>query len=229
MRTDNPAASITLKQTSVAGAPVYHLAVPEGNKNRAVILHGYGGSKEEVLGLGIAAAGAGWSACIPDLPGHGAHPAPLTAENVRRFVAGLKAAGFNAAIGHSLGGRIAMALEIKPLCLLSVPLHARFEGRRTELLRALRARRVREAKPFAGLEDVLAALDGPWPDPPVLLFYAAHDLPSCRAAATRGEKAGWQTRMVRGAMHLDVVSAPEVLAAVSDWLKDRKGELHVRA
>ena len=223
MITLTEAKSITLQQTVVAGAPAYCLLVPTRNGKSVVILHGYGGSKEEVLGLGVAAANAGWPACIPDLPGHGMHPEPLTAESVEKFVAELKTCGFTAAVGHSLGGRIAMALGIKPLCLLSVPLEARFEGRRSELLRVLRARRVREVKPFAGLEEVLVTLTAPWPDPPVLLLHAARDLPTCLAAAAQGKKSGWEIRIVRSAGHHDITTAPEVLTAVSNWLKKGTG------
>ncbi len=218
---------ISIKQTEVAGAPAYLLS-PAGLKSKesAVVIHGYGGNKEEVVGLGMAAAGAGYRVYLPDLPGHGMHPRPLAENVVREFVAGLTTYGFRAAVGHSLGGRIAMALGVKPLCLLSVPLAPRFEGRKSELLRVLRARRVREGKPFGGLAEALAVLSGPWPDPPVLLFYAFQDLPTCLEAAARGSQSGWETSVVKTAGHLDIISVPEVLSAVHSYL--RKGQAGCR-
>ncbi|MEW6171970.1 MAG: alpha/beta fold hydrolase [Bacillota bacterium] len=207
---------VALRQTLIAGTPAY-LLTPENEKGPAVILHGYGGVKEEVLGLGFALAGAGWKAYLPDLPGHGAHPEPLSAKSVRKFVAALKTFAFRAAIGHSLGGRIAMALGTGRLCLLSVPLDARFDGRKSDLLRVLRARRVREAKPFNGLEEALAALNEPWPAPPVLLFHSFRDLPACLAAVARAREIGWETRSVNNVGHLDIVTAPEVIAAVGAY------------
>ncbi|RJX17475.1 MAG: alpha/beta fold hydrolase [Ammonifex sp.] len=212
---------ISLKQTEVAGAPAYLLS-PGAVKESAVVIHGYGGNKEEVVGLGMAVAGAGYRVYLPDLPGHGMHPRQLAENVVRDFVAALKTYGFKAAVGHSLGGRVAMVLGVKPLCLLSLPLAARFEGRKSDLLRVLRARRVRESKPFGGLAEVLAALTDPWPDPPVLLFYAFQDLPTCLEAAAKGRQGGWETRAVKTAGHLDIVSAPEVLTAVKSYLEKER-------
>lgn len=210
--------SIVLTRAVVAGAPAY-LLVPERSQKNAVVLHGYGGAKEEVLGLGLAAAAAGYAVCVPDLPGHGTHPETLTGGSIREFAAGLRSAGFPAAIGHSLGGLVAMALGPAVLCLLSVPLEAKFPGGKSELLRVLRARRVREKKPYAGLEEAFPALGAPWPEPPVLLLHAARDLPVCLAAAARGRETGWEVRAVRGSGHLDLVTAPETLSAVTSWLK----------
>ncbi|ACA59839.1 alpha/beta hydrolase [Candidatus Desulforudis audaxviator] len=210
--------AITVQRVTAAGAPAY-LLVPEGAEGCAVVLHGYGGCKEEVLGLGLAVAAAGFTACVPDLPGHGEHLETLTGESIERFTANVKNAGFVAAVGHSLGGRMALALGIKPLCLLSVPLQARFDGRKSELLRVLRARRVREPKPFAGLEEALAALGDSRPGPPVLLLHAARDLPTCLEAAVRAKDAGWTVIAVRGIGHTDIISAPEAVAAVTAWFK----------
>lgn len=211
---------ITLQQTEVGSAPAYVLSMAGAAKN-AVILHGYGSCKEEVLGLGAAVARAGWAAFLPDLPGHGAHDKPLTGENIREFAKTLATAGFHAAVGHSLGGRLAMVLGIKPLCLLSVPLTAHFKGRRSDLLRVLRARRVREAGPYTGLEEALHTLEAPWPAPPVLLLHAARDLPTCLEAAAHGRDLGWEIRIVRGVGHLDIISAPEAMAGVYAWFKER--------
>lgn len=210
--------SIVIKQAFVAGAPAY-LLLPQDSRKNAVVLHGYGGTKEETLGLGLAAAAAGYAAYVPDLPGHGAHPETLTGDSIREFAASLRSAGFAAAIGHSLGGLVTMVLKTGTVCLLSVPLEAKFTGKKSELLWVLRARRVREKKPYAGLEEAFTALGATWPEPPVLLLYAARDLPVCLAAAARGKETGWEVRAVRGTGHLDVVSAPETLAAVTSWLK----------
>ncbi|MEW6183357.1 MAG: alpha/beta hydrolase [Bacillota bacterium] len=208
---------IALSPTVIAGTPAY-LLTPENQKGAAIILHGYGGVKEEVLGLGIAAAGAGWKTYLPDLPGHGAHPEPLSGQSIRRFAAALKTYTFTAAIGHSLGGRIAMTLGTKRTCLLSIPLDVRFDGRKSELLRVLRARRVRESKPFTGLEEALAVLNEPWPSPPVLLFHSFRDLPTCLAAVASAREIGWETRSVNNVGHLDIITAPEVLNAVGAYL-----------
>ena len=54
------------------------LLEPEKPVGAAVLLHGYGGSKEEVLGLAWRAAKAGVAVLSIDLAGHGEHPKPLS-------------------------------------------------------------------------------------------------------------------------------------------------------
>jgi predicted alpha/beta-fold hydrolase len=50
------------------------LIQPEDPIGAAVIVHGYGGNKEEQLGLGWRVAEAGLVACVIDLRGHGGIP-----------------------------------------------------------------------------------------------------------------------------------------------------------
>lgn len=220
----NPLPQVQGKGTTVtegvlAGAPAYFLYPAEKVERCVLVLHGYGGSKEEMLALGLSLSRAGWAACLPDLPGHGAHPLPLTGDSARAFAAELKKYSFAAVVGHSLGGRIALHLGRKPLCLLSVPREACFAGRKSELLALLRARRVREARPYAGLEEALAALEPLWPDPPVLLLHGSRDLPTCLAAAQEGCARGWEVAAIRGAGHLDILWASESTAILISWLK----------
>lgn len=87
------------------------LIKPVNPRGAAVIVHGYGGNKEEQLGLGLRAAEAGLVACVIDLRGHGEHPLPLD----RDICADLDAAirfcrlfGKVVVIGHSFGGHLAL-------------------------------------------------------------------------------------------------------------------------
>lgn len=87
------------------------LIKPVEPRGAAVIVHGYGGNKEEQLGLGLQAAEAGLVACVIDLRGHGEHSLPLD----RDIGADLDAAirycrlfGKVVAIGHSFGGHLAL-------------------------------------------------------------------------------------------------------------------------
>jgi alpha-beta hydrolase superfamily lysophospholipase len=57
------------------------LIQPEEPPGAAVIVHGYGGNKEEQLGLGRQVADAALVACVIDLRGHGG-TLPLTKRSV---------------------------------------------------------------------------------------------------------------------------------------------------
>lgn len=213
---------LELRREEPAGAPAFVLAPPAVRK-RVLVLHGYGGSKEELLGIGATVAEAGFTALIPDLPGHGEHPSPLTWPVIRDFLAAFSRARNDprndlwGAVGHSLGGRLALALELPRTVVLSIPADARFEGRRTELLRTLRARRVREEKPYAGLVAVLDELPNSWPAQDVLLLHARRDLETCLRAARRGRELGWEVRSVTSTRHLDIVCSHEVFTTVKEW------------
>src|SRR6516165_7809296 len=85
------------------------LLEPTAPRGGAVVSHGYGGTKEDVLGLALAIAVRGWAVVAIDLRGHGEHPAAVDAgflddvngalDHVRRY------GGSTLAVGHSLGGR----------------------------------------------------------------------------------------------------------------------------
>ncbi|MCE7699077.1 MAG: alpha/beta fold hydrolase [Methanobacterium paludis] len=84
---------------------------PSKSKGAAVIVHGYGGSKEEQLGLAWRVALKGITTCAIDIRGHGENPNSLD----RNILTDLEVAisycrqfGKVAAIGHSLGGRLAL-------------------------------------------------------------------------------------------------------------------------
>jgi pimeloyl-ACP methyl ester carboxylesterase len=58
----------------------------------AVIVHGYSGSKELMIGFGLELARMGVPSYLPDLPGHGASPVPLAARSSADEIAQLEQA-----------------------------------------------------------------------------------------------------------------------------------------
>ncbi len=87
------------------------LIKPADPRGAAVIVHGYGGNKEEQLGLGWRVAEAGLVVCVIDLRGHGEHPLPLDGGAGADLDAAIRFCRFYgkvAAIGHSFGGHLAL-------------------------------------------------------------------------------------------------------------------------
>ncbi len=188
---------------------------PEG-----LVVHGYGGNKEEMLGLAYhVVVQAGVCLRLFDLPGHAPDKNDLltratAAVAVQKRLEGPRRPSFF--IGHSLGARLGLEAGLDTGVAISLPGPALFEGSRRDLLRTLRTRRVREPEPFSGLTDIL---NGPLtPSRGTLLLYAADDIKSVSDAA--GEWGGAIDRIekIPGAGHLDIISHPQTWRTICDWL-----------
>jgi dienelactone hydrolase len=53
--------------------PAY-LFLPESPRGGAAVVHGYGGCKEQMLGISARLAEEGWASLAIDIRGHGEHP-----------------------------------------------------------------------------------------------------------------------------------------------------------
>ncbi len=85
--------------------------IPSNAKNAVVIAHGYGGCKEEPLGLAWRVAESGLAVCSIDLRGHGEHALPMDEhiqDDIEAAIEHCRSYGKVTAIGHSLGGRLAL-------------------------------------------------------------------------------------------------------------------------
>jgi alpha-beta hydrolase superfamily lysophospholipase len=85
--------------------------IPNDPIGAAVIVHGYGGSKEEQLGLAWRVAGSGLATYAIDLRGHGQHPLELddaVKDDAELAIQYARSHGSVVAMGHSLGGRLAL-------------------------------------------------------------------------------------------------------------------------
>ena len=85
--------------------------VPPNPRGQALVVHGYGGCKEEQLGLAWRMAEDGIAACAMDLRGHGEHPRQLddhALEDLESALSYLRKNGPVAIVGHSFGARLAL-------------------------------------------------------------------------------------------------------------------------
>lgn len=90
----------------------------KGEGRRIFLLHGWGAEAKKLVPLGEALAKNGWCVFIPDLPGFGQSPPPLSSwavSDYARLVAGLaeKLKLNNYFLfGHSFGGRIGIKMAV---------------------------------------------------------------------------------------------------------------------
>lgn len=160
--------------------PAYLIAPPRATAG-AVLAHGYGGCKEQMLGLAARLADSGFSALCLDLRGHGEHPAPLGSGlllDIEAGIARLRSTGRTIAIGHSLGGRLVLMSSADVLVAISPALPSRPSEEGRQMLTHFGSTAVRAASPTQILQ-LLQEL-GPVPSisRPSLLIRAKGDIPS---------------------------------------------------
>lgn len=186
-----------------------------------LVIHGYGGNKEEMLGLSVNLVKAlDLRLLLFDLPGHAPDTTDLlTLENagaaVTERLGSLESGSFF--IGHSLGGRLGLMTGLPQAILLSVPGRALFDGNRRELLSTLRARRVRENSTYEGLREVLAVDVSPATR--TLLLYAKNDIKSSHEMALEWKDGVNAIEKIPDCNHLDIISHRTTERAIVSWLR----------
>ncbi len=160
------------------------LLEPPAPRGGAAVSHGYGGAKEEMLGLALAFAVRGWATVAIDLRGHGAHPAALDAgllndlngavDFVRRF-------GTTLAIGHSLGGRLALQSDADRAVGFSPSVVRGISSTGQTMMTTFTSPRVREDHPGYLLEIVKAMPAIPDDGKPRFIVHSERDVPGILA------------------------------------------------
>jgi dienelactone hydrolase len=152
----------------------------------ALLIHPYGGSKEHMLGLAAGLAEAGWAALTIDTCGHGENLAEIGTvmlEEVETAMAYLRRFGRTAAIGLSLGGRLALMSSAELMVAISPAVIAEMSPQGKWMFETFPSPGVRE--PYAGyvikLLDELGPLKGH--SRPCLILYAERDIPAILAGA----------------------------------------------
>jgi len=155
--------------------------LPDQPLGGAAVCHGYGGSKEQMLGLCARLAEAGMAALCFDLRGHGEHPAPLDGgmlEDFEAAIAYLRRYGRVAAIGHSLGGRLALMSTADLIVAISPAVAKRPSEEGKQMLLHFGSTAVRASSPAQILELLKAMGEPKRAEGAVLLVLAQGDIPT---------------------------------------------------
>lgn len=151
-------------------------AMPRGG---VVVCHGYGGSKEHMLGLAASIAEKGPAALAIDLCGHGENRTPIGPEmrgELEAAVAFIRRFGKAGAIGHSLGGRLALMSSADVMVAMSPSVMVQMSPQGKWMFENLPSPGVRE--PYSGYVLELLEKLGPVPPHghPCLLLYSERDI-----------------------------------------------------
>jgi acetyl esterase/lipase len=194
---------------------------PPASRGAALIVHGYGGSKEEQLGLAWRVAECGVTACAIDHRGHGEHRLPLdegVVRDVEGAIAFCRAFGKVAAIGHSSGGRLCLASSADFVIALSPAIATEFSPETETLVKGMRGYRAREAFPGANFEIVKKL---PVPQSidrsRTLILFGSRDVPEIVSACRELEKQGLASEIDQG-LHTDIFLLEETFRQVTQRL-----------
>ena len=155
------------------------LLSPASPLGGVVVCHGYGGLKEQMLGVAAAVAEKGMAALAIDLCGHGENLAPIgpaMRDEVEAAVAFVRRFGKTAVIGHSLGGRLALMSSADVMVAMSPSVMTQMSPQGKWMFENLPSPGVRE--PYTGYVLELLEKLGPVPSHgrPCLLLYSERDI-----------------------------------------------------
>ena len=160
--------------------PAY-LFIPASPAGAVALAHGYGGCNEHMLGLAARLAEQGLGAAVFDIRGHGEHPAPLGPAmllDLEAMLAFLRRYGRVAAVGHSLGGRLALLSSADAVAAISPALPQRPSEEGRAMLLHFGSTAVR-SQGRGEILDILRGLPPLTPRArPTLLLHAEGDIPS---------------------------------------------------
>ena len=197
---------------------------PKNPHGAAVIVHGYGGSKEEMLGLGFRVAESGLAACVIDTRGHGEHTLPLDGaigEDLDTAIQFCRPFGKITAIGHSLGGRLALLSDADNCIAISPSLSRNYSERTQETLKIMRSHRVRppDIATLLAIQEKLPVWDPGKDTKNTLILVAGRDAPEIAEGCGTLEKSGVRVIRISGAMHGDIFFMELTFAAVRDQIR----------
>lgn len=187
----------------------------------AVVIHGYGGSKEEQLGLAYRIAELGFKTYAIDLRGHGENTLSLDEKVVLDAEAVVKECskfGKVAAVGHSLGGRLALTSSADYAIGISPALGKSFGEETQKRLKSMRGYRVKENKFITEMIGKLPDFEDKG-DGKRSIIYGERDIPEIANLCKTLKSESLSVVEIENAMHSDIFSLESTIQSVVKQLK----------
>src|SRR3989449_7678765 len=233
-----------LAATDGHNIPAY-LFTPDSARGGAALIPPYGSTKEHMLGIAATLGEVGIAALSIDLCGHGENRTaigPVMRDEVESAVRYMRRFGRAAAVGISLGGRLALMSSADCMVAVSPAVVAEISPQGKWMFENFPSPSVRE--PYSGYVIELLDALGPVPshDRPCLLLYAERDIQAILegAAGLKAALPGAELRYITADLRPDVKHEHglirylprwfnhgelkfnrEVIKTVSNWLADR--------
>lgn len=191
--------------------------MPYSASGAVVIVHGYGGSKEEQLGLAWRVAETGLATCAIDLRGHGEHVLPLdlnVPDDIEAAIRHCRSFGKVIVIGHSMGGRMALLSSADSVIALSPAVCPTYGPAIHKIIESW-SHKVREpSKAFCF--DVLEKLPAWRPDGKrrTLIIYGSRDMPEIARGCQKLKELGVPAVEIAHGLHSDIFLLEPTIDAV---------------
>jgi alpha-beta hydrolase superfamily lysophospholipase len=197
--------------------------VPLKPAGSVVLVHGYGGCKEEELGLAWRIAETGLVVCAIDLCGHGENLSVLhkdMLEELEIAIEHCRQYGKVAAIGHSLGERLSLLSSADYAIGISPALNARYSDTTCDRLETIRSYRVRESS-FNSFIKIMGQLPVWHPNTfqPTLIIFGTRDVPEIVQDCRKLQTQGFNVKEIDAAFHNDIYLHEETFRAINKQLK----------
>ena len=194
----------------------------------AVVIHPYGGTKEQMLAVALALTEKGIACLLPDLCGHGENHAEIGVGMLDEMEAGIRYArrlGPILAVGISLGGRLALMSSADCMVAISPAVVSEISPQGKWMFENFPSPAVRE--PYSGYVTELLDKLGPVPKHarPCLLLYSERDIPMILegAASLKAGLAGAEVRHVTKEIRPDIKHDNGLIRYLPRWFNH--GEL----
>ena len=221
--------------TAPDGHPIPgYLFSPASPRGGAVVCHGYGGSKEQMLGIAVAVAEKGTAALTIDLCGHGENMAPIgpgMRDELEAAIAFVRRFGKAAVIGHSLGGRLALMSSADIMVAMSPSVMVQMSPQGKWMFENLPSPGVRE--PHTGYVRELLEKLGPIASHgrPCLLLYAERDIQALldSAAGLQAQLPMSEKRLVSADIRPDVQHDHGLIRYLPRWFNHSELKFNLSA
>jgi len=217
-----------LKAPDGHSIPAWLLAPDASPRAGAVVIHPYGGTKEQMLAVALGLAEKGIACLLPDLCGHGENHAEIGVGMLEEMEAGIRHArrfGPILAAGISLGGRLALMSSADCMVAISPAVVSEISPQGKWMFENFPSPAVRE--PYSGYVTELLDKLGPVPKHarPCLLLYAERDIPMILegAAGLKADLSGAEVRHVTREIRPDIKHDSGLVRYLPRWFNH--GEL----
>jgi dienelactone hydrolase len=199
------------------------ILTPINSHGAAVVVHGYGGCKEESLGLAWRIAEKGFTTGAIDLRGHGEHSLDLD-ENIlldlETAISYFQSFGNVTAVGHSLGGRLSLISSADFAIGISPALSKAFSPQTQGLIKQLRDHRVHKSS-YPSIFDILGNLPSlEFDDDKALLIYGSLDVPEVMSECRTFKSEGFPVTEINQVLHGDSFLVENTFHIISDKMRE---------